>query len=158
MGGMTDSAAAPARLFTIGYEGADIDSVIAALQRAGVTTLVDVRDAPVSRKKGFSKKPLEAALVGAGIVYVHLRWLGNPKPGREAGRAGDIPTYHRIYLARLATPEAQAQLAEATLIADRGGACLLCYEHDPTLCHRTIVADRLRDRHGYDIENLFPSA
>jgi uncharacterized protein (DUF488 family) len=158
MGGMSDAAPAPARLFTIGYEGADIESVIDALLRAGVTTLVDVRDAPVSRKKGFSKKALEAALAGAGITYLHLRWLGNPRPGRDAGRAGDIPTYHRIYLARLATPEAQAQLAEAGRIADRGGACLMCYEHDPTLCHRTILADRLRASHGYDIENLFPSA
>ena len=144
------------RLFTIGYEGADIARLIAALRSAAVTTLLDVRDAPVSRKPGFSKNPLQAALAEAGIAYVHLRWLGNPKPGREAGRAGDIATWHRIYLARLATPEAQAALGEAARIAAGGGACLMCYERDPALCHRTIVADALREGHGYAIENLFP--
>lgn len=152
---MSAAGGAPPRLFTIGYEGADIGRVIAALQDAGVTTLLDVRDAPVSRKPGFSKKALDAALAAAGIAYVHLRWLGNPRPGREAGRAGDIPTYHRIYLARLATPEAQAQLAEADAIAAAGGACLLCYERDPALCHRTILAARLRDSRSYAVEDLF---
>lgn len=144
----------PCRLFTIGYEGSDIGTVLAALGRAGVTTLVDVRDAPVSRKPGFSKKALQAALAGAGIAYVHLRWLGNPKPGRDAGRAGDIATYHRIYRARLETPEAQAELAAAARIAADGGACLMCYERDPALCHRTILAEKLRAAHGYAIENL----
>ena len=155
---MSAAGDAPPRLFTIGYEGADVARVIDALRAAGVTTLLDVRDAPISRKPGFSKRALEAALAAAGIAYVHLRWLGNPKPGREAGRAGDIPTYHRIYFARLATPEAQAQLAEADAIAGKGSACLLCYERDPALCHRTILAGSLRERSGYAVEDLFASA
>ena len=145
-------------LHTVGYEGATLDSVLAALERAGVRTLVDVRDAPVSRKPGFSKKALAAALERRGISYVHLRWLGNPKPGRDAGRAGDIPAYHRIYFARLATPEAQDALAEAGRIAADGGACLLCYERDPSRCHRSLVAAELEKARPLEIVHLTPAA
>lgn len=144
-------------LRTIGYEGASLNSFIAALRDAGVGTLIDVRDAPVSRKPGFSKHSLAAALERAGIGYVHLRWLGNPKPGREAGRAGDIETYHRIFFARLAMPEAQAALAEAGRLAAAGDTCLMCFERDPTDCHRTLLAEALRERHGFRVVPLTPA-
>jgi uncharacterized protein (DUF488 family) len=154
--GSARRSAAPSHpLFTIGYEGAAPEEVIARLKDAGVAVLIDVRDAPVSRKPGFSKNALAAALTGAGIDYVHFRWLGNPKPGRNAGRAGDIATYHKIYFARLETPEAEAALAEVGAIAARRPACLLCYERDPEFCHRTIVAGRLADRHGFAIDPLY---
>ena len=54
-------------LRTIGYEGATLAAFLAALAQAGVTTLIDVRDAPISRKKGFSKTDLAAALRTAGF-------------------------------------------------------------------------------------------
>jgi len=147
-----------ATLRTIGYEGTTLPAFLAALKRAGVTTLIDVRDAPVSRKKGFSKNALAAALQTADIAYVHLRWLGNPKPGRDAGRAGDIAAYHRYFFARLATPEAQAALGEAAQFAAAGGACLMCFERDPEHCHRTLVARALGDRMAVMIEDLAPDA
>jgi hypothetical protein len=46
--------------------------------------LIDVRDVPLSRKPGFSKSALQANLEAHGIAYVHLKGLGDPKPGREA--------------------------------------------------------------------------
>ena len=45
-------------IFTIGYEGATVDGFIGALRKAGVALVLDIRAAPVSRKKGFSKNPL----------------------------------------------------------------------------------------------------
>lgn len=42
-------------LFTLGYEGLVLDAFIARLQAAQVKTVVDVRELPLSRKKGFSK-------------------------------------------------------------------------------------------------------
>jgi uncharacterized protein (DUF488 family) len=145
-------------LHTIGYEGASLAAFLAALTEAGVTTLIDVRDAPISRRRGFSKNELRAAVEAMGIRYVHLRWLGNPKAGREAGRAGDIESYHRIYFARLESPEAQDALAEAARIALGGGACLMCYERDPSHCHRTLVARALDGRHRFAIRDLTPAA
>ncbi|WP_336987204.1 DUF488 domain-containing protein [Altererythrobacter aquiaggeris] len=54
-------------IFTIGYEGADIDAFLATLGEAGIDHVVDVRDFPGSRKKGFSKKSLCESLNGVGV-------------------------------------------------------------------------------------------
>src|SRR5437016_13208220 len=60
-------------LFTIGYEKARLPDVIAALTQAGVATLIDVRDRPISRRPGFSKRQLTAAAEEAGMRYLHLQ-------------------------------------------------------------------------------------
>ncbi|MBX6745513.1 MAG: DUF488 domain-containing protein, partial [Acetobacteraceae bacterium] len=65
-------------LFTIGYEQATPATLIEALRTAGVRTLVDVRALANSRRPGFSKRALAAALEEAGIGYEHLRALGTP--------------------------------------------------------------------------------
>ncbi len=46
------------RLTTIGYEGASLTAFISTLKASGVTLLLDVRELPVTRRKGFSKTPL----------------------------------------------------------------------------------------------------
>ena len=74
-------------VYTLGYEGTDIDKVVATLQAVGVKVLADVRAVALSRKKGFSKNALRTRLEAEGIAYVHLVELGDPKPGREAARA-----------------------------------------------------------------------
>src|SRR4029077_12697396 len=71
-------------LFTIGYEKARLGDVVAALAAAGVATLIDVRDRPISRRPGFSKRQLAAAIEDAGMRYVHLAALGTPPEGRLA--------------------------------------------------------------------------
>src|SRR5215213_5559790 len=76
------------RIFTIGYEGATVPEFLAALKDAGVERVIDVRALPLSRRPGFSKSPLRAALEEAGIEYVHLKALGTPADGRAAARAG----------------------------------------------------------------------
>ena len=48
-------------LATIGYEGAALEDFLATLAAARVTTLLDIREAPVSRRPGFSKRALAAA-------------------------------------------------------------------------------------------------
>jgi uncharacterized protein (DUF488 family) len=74
-------------LFTLGYEGLNVDTYIAALKLHDIHTLVDVRELPLSRKKGFSKNVLAARLDAEGIGYLHLRSLGAPRPIRHALRA-----------------------------------------------------------------------
>ena len=73
-------------LFTIGYEKALLEDVRATLAGAGVATLIDVRDRPISRRPGFSKRQLAAAIEDAGMRYVHLAALGTPPEGRLANR------------------------------------------------------------------------
>lgn len=130
-------------LFTIGYEGTTIDRVVAALVEAGVAHLLDVRAVALSRKPGFSKRQLAAALDAHGIRYTNLRALGTPKPGRDAARRGDTATMHRIFNAHLATPEAQAELGLAVEMARAAPCCLLCFEREAHRCHRLLVAEAM---------------
>jgi len=144
----------PRALATIGYEGEVQAEVIARLKRAGVEVLVDVRAVAASRRAGFSKTVLAASLAEAGIDYVHLRELGTPKPGRDAARKGRIAEMREIYEAHLQEPAAQLELAQAAEIVGQRKAALLCFEADAAGCHRTIVAERLRERLGLTVENL----
>ena len=142
------------RLATIGYESATQGEVIDRLKRAAVEVVIDVRAVASSRRAGFSKTLLAASLADAGIDYVHFRDLGTPKPGREAARKGHVAEMHEIYEAHLAEPAAQLQLSKATEIAGERKAALLCYEADAAGCHRRIVADRIHEAIGIEVEDL----
>ena len=125
------------RIFTIGYEKATQDELIAALRKAGVERVIDVRAVPMSRRPGFSKNILAAGLREAGIDYVHLKALGTPAEGREAARMGRFEEMERIYAAQLETPEAAIEAAQMIALAEEKASALLCYERDPAHCHRT---------------------
>jgi uncharacterized protein (DUF488 family) len=127
------------RIFTIGYEGSTVPEFVAALQKAGVERIIDVRALPLSRRPGFSKSPLRAALEEAGIEYVHLKALGTPAEGRTAARAGRHAELERIYAGQLELPEAMAQSAQMLELAAEKPSALLCMERDPVHCHRTLL-------------------
>lgn len=127
------------RIFTIGYEGTTVPEFIAALKQAGVERVIDVRALPLSRRPGFSKTPLRAALEEAGIEYVHLKALGTPAEGRAAARAGRHDDLERIYASQLELPEAMAQSALMLDLAAEKPSALLCMEREPAHCHRTLL-------------------
>jgi uncharacterized protein (DUF488 family) len=148
-------------MFTIGYEHATAAAFLDALARAKVGLLVDVRAVAASRRPGFSKRQLAAALDEHGIAYVHLRPLGTPKEGRVAARAGHATEMLRIYERHLATAPAWETLDELTALAKDSQAktgrplCLLCYERDPACCHRQRLAAELQARLGLKVDHLF---
>ena len=127
------------RIFTIGYEGTTVPEFIAALEKAGVERVIDVRALPLSRRPGFSKSPLRAALEEAGIEYVHLKALGTPSEGRTAARARRHADLERIYAGQLELPEAMAQSAQMLELAREKPSALLCMEREPAHCHRTLL-------------------
>src|SRR5690242_7628143 len=132
------------RLYTIGYSGHTLDSFIAALQSEGVSLLIDVRMTPISRKKGFSKTALRQALEESGIHYEHMRSLGSPRDLRTSLYANkDYDTFftsYRVYLERQ-TPS----VSQAASLAISERTCLMCVEHEPHQCHRSVVADAIAD-------------
>ncbi len=130
-------------LATIGYEGATIDTVLGTLREARVGLLIDVRAVAQSRKPGFSKRLLAAALDQAGIGYVHLQGLGTPKPGRDAVRAGHPERMEVIFREHMTSDRAQAELAQAKQLARERPVCLLCFERDHRTCHRRLVAEMI---------------
>jgi uncharacterized protein (DUF488 family) len=146
------------RLFTIGYEKAKPDALMAELKRAKVKLLVDTRAVAASRKPGFSKRQLAASLDKEGIAYLHLQKLGTPAEGREAARAGELDALWRIYAKHLKTPEAIEAMDELVAIVKAGQpVCLLCYERDKDCCHRTRIAEIVHERTGASVVDLVPA-
>jgi uncharacterized protein (DUF488 family) len=145
-------------LYTIGYEKALLKDVLAILTGAGVATLIDVRDRPISRRPGFSKRQLTAAIEEAGMRYVHLAALGTPPEGRLANRRREWDRFWGIVEEKLARPEAAFDLQQAAEIATAAPSCLLCYEADWQICHRRRIAEFLAERHGFAVCHLAVSA
>lgn len=141
-------------LLTIGYEGCTIDGVVRTLKDAHAALLIDVRAVPRSRKPGFSKRQLAAALDEAGIAYVHLQALGTPKPGRDAVRAGHPERMVTIFQEHMTSDRSQAELVEAKQLARERTACLLCFERDHRHCHRRLVAEMISAETGQAVLHL----
>jgi uncharacterized protein (DUF488 family) len=141
-------------LYTIGYEKALLKDVLATLTTAGVSTLLDVRDRPISRRPGFSKRQLAAAIEDSGMRYVHLAALGTPPEGRLANRRREWARFWGIVEEKLARPEAELDLLQAAEIAAAAPSCLLCYEADWQRCHRRRIAEILAEHRGFDIRHL----
>ena len=142
------------KIYTLGYEGANVVDFIATLKRAGISLLLDVRQLPQSRRPGFSKRVLSEALKEAGIGYRHMRQLGDPKPGRDAARRGDMAEFRSIFGAHLASEEAQIAIRDAATVSQEEAVALMCYERAPKDCHRSIVAERIRDIVSVEIVHL----
>lgn len=142
------------KLATIGYETDTQGGMIARLKAAKVELVVDVRAVASSRKAGFSKTLLGNSLKEQDIDYLHLRPLGTPKAGRDAARAGRTDEMRQIFNAHLEEPEAMLALAQATELAKTKRIALLCYEDDPNCCHRTILANRIREKLKCEVVHL----
>src|SRR6478672_10225180 len=125
--------AVKSQLFTVGYEGRQLDELIAVLHDAGVDTVIDIRSLPLSRRRGFSKTPLGNALRAAGIEYIHLRVAGNPFRREENAVAK--------YAAHLKDDD--GVITEVAETARGRRAALLCYEADVDDCHRGILAPKV---------------
>ena len=139
-------------LFTIGYEGAELADFIATLRQAGVTTLLDVRELPLSRKKGFSKRALGEAMLAAGIAYRHERDLGSPKTIRQRLHSdGDYEQFFESFSTYL---RQQRPLLKELAGSLGGKVALMCFERDPATCHRSVVARQLELLVGLKTKHL----
>src|ERR1039458_6004705 len=125
-------------VFRSGYEGRTITQLVDILADNGVRTLVDVRLNPISRKPNFSKARLCAALAEADIDYLHEPRLGNPKQNRPGYRAGNASA-RLLFLHHMQQDGAEA-LSTLEALIPRTPTALLCFERDPSACHRTAVA------------------
>lgn len=140
-------------LFTFGYEGLTIDGFIARLKDVKVNLIVDVRELPLSRKKGFSKTAFREHLAAAGIGYEHWPALGCPKTVRDQYRKdGDWAAYVRGFMAHLGTVKTEVRDLVATARDHR--ACLVCFEADFAFCHRIYVAHAVRAAGGPAVYHL----
>lgn len=133
-------------VYTIGYEAWGFDLWVDELLARGVRVVVDVRELPLSRRPGWSKKALAENLSERGIGYVHMRSLGTPAELRHALKSGAL-SFGEF------APQFEAMLAERTedldallVLARSQPVALVCWEEDPARCHRSLVAAALQKR------------
>jgi uncharacterized protein (DUF488 family) len=143
-------------LYTIGYEDRQINDFIDRLQHFGIIFLIDVRENPVSRKKGFSKSKLKENLESRNITYLHLKELGSPKELREKlYKDNDYETFFNAYRDYLSLhSETAVSLYKDTISHYK--SCLMCMEREPSYCHRKIVAEKIKeiDGNGLKIKHI----
>ncbi|HEY5922806.1 MAG TPA: DUF488 domain-containing protein, partial [Kofleriaceae bacterium] len=137
-------------LFTIGYEGRALDELIAILAANRIDRVIDIRELPLSRRRGFSKTPLGTALGGAGIDYVHMRQAGNPYRRLKDSISRDE------LLAKYKTHITGAREAVAQVAAQARGhrVALLCFEAEAQECHRSLLAPRVAKLLGVAVRDL----
>ncbi len=137
---------------SVGYERhKDSRAFAEHLANAGVERLLDVRELPISRRRGYAKTALGSTMADAGIEYVHRRALGNPKPFRDLYKSGRAAEGRARYQRYLLAEQRSALDDLATLLADKRTA-LMCLEHDPESCHRTVILEVLRDELGLTLD------
>jgi uncharacterized protein (DUF488 family) len=126
-------------IHTVGYEGLGLEDFLRQVRGAGIGTVVDVRDMPLSRKRGFSKSTLAAALRAEGLEYLHVRSLGCPKPIRDQYRASrDWDACTAAFMTHLRSQS--TAVSELASLCESRAVALLCFEANAEFCHRTYVA------------------
>lgn len=137
---------------SIGYERhRSVDDFARLLARSGVERLVDVRELPISRRRGFAKSALSAALAKQSVEYVHVREMGNPKQFRDLYKSGQVAEGRAGYEELLKTARGDALRGLVKTIQEKRSA-LMCVEDDESVCHRQVIFEALRDQAGINLE------
>jgi uncharacterized protein (DUF488 family) len=155
---------------TIGVYGFDGPGFIAALDAGGVTRVLDIRQRRGVRGTEYAwanARRLQALLAAARISYEHhpefaphteLRQIQYREDDRQGvgkrSRTHLAPEYISRYTAEI------LDLVPIDVLARRlpthGVGALMCVETNAPACHRSLVAERLSDRLGYEIVHLEP--
>jgi uncharacterized protein (DUF488 family) len=159
-----------AQLVTIGVYDWDLESFLAALHRANVRLVLDVRQRRGVRGPQYAwanSRRLQSALDEAGFAYRHhpelaptteLRHLQYAEDARQGvgKRSREVlaPEYRERYIREI-LDRADLRAVVDELPADGAGA-LLCVERDPEACHRSLVAERIHRRFHTPVEHLLP--
>jgi len=68
----------PVRPISLVYERRSVPELLSILEAHSISCLIDVRELPISRRRGFNKAALSTALLTSGVRYSHVRAAGNP--------------------------------------------------------------------------------
>jgi hypothetical protein len=146
-------ASATLDVFTIGYEGRTALDFVRLLREHRVSTLVDIRAVPMSRRPDFRKKALAALLDDAGIRYYPVQALGTPAPLRDALKeTGNYVSFFRAFNTHLR--KQHAALEDLSKLVSGERCALMCFEREASRCHRSAVASYLKSKLSCDVVDL----
>lgn len=141
------------KVYTIGYEGKSIEEFIEKLQSNGIERVIDVRERPLSRKRGFSKKSLQENLSKAGIDYIPLTALGSPRELRQDLRSRQLSFSEFADLYKNYLLKDLNAIRNLEIHASSKTSAIMCFEADWRRCHRSILAEFL-ERDGFEVIHL----
>jgi uncharacterized protein (DUF488 family) len=155
------------KLLTIGVYGFEETAFFETLRQAGVDTFCDIRWRRGVRGAAYAfanSARLQTRLAELGIRYLHLRELA-PRPALrkrqdEADKAERTTKRKRIRLGDVFITgyreECLTGFDSRKFIEQLGAqartAALFCVEREPTACHRSLLAERLAQDLGAEIE------
>ena len=155
---------------TIGVYGFTAEAFLEKLTGADVGLLLDLRQRRGVRGPDYSwanAVRLQRALVAAHIGYRHvtglvpttaLRQLQYREDDRQGvgkrNRIALAPAYAERYTREILDPFDLGALVDG--LPSDSATALFCVERDPEACHRSLVAERLRGRHGLPVTDLRP--
>ena len=160
------------RVFTIGGYGFDESSFLDALTREDVDLLLDVRQRAGMRGSKYAflnKSRLQESLSRIGKGYQHFSKLA-PTTGirdlqKQEDFSGGVLKRDRTELSQ-SFIEAYRNEVMATFdkeldefvdsLQDIESMAFFCVEEYPEACHRSIVAARVADYFGVEVEDLRP--
>ena len=158
------------RIATIGVYEFDASSFIAALDEAGVTKVFDIRQRRGVRGPRYAwanAQRLQRLLADARIGYEyhpelapdtelrHLQYRDDDVQGvGKRSRVRLAPEYVREYTAEILDLVPLAPLVGQLPV--HGVGALLCVEATARACHRSLVADRLSERFGFEVTHIEP--
>lgn len=158
------------RIATIGVYEFDAPSFIRALNGAGVTQVIDIRQRRGVRGPQYAwanARRLQTLLSGARIGYEHHPELAPDTEMRHLQyREDDRQGVGKRSRVRLSGDYIDAYTHEILDLVPleplvrrlpvHGIGALLCVEATAQACHRSLVAQRLADRFGFEIVDLEP--
>ncbi|QXJ30331.1 ParB/RepB/Spo0J family partition protein [Saccharolobus shibatae] len=145
-------------IYTIGYEGRNIEEFIDILKKNEIKVVIDIREQSQFVNPQFNEELLKRILPQNGIKYIHLSELGVPQPIREPYVEGKIP--HECFKAYYEyTLEKYGKKLEEVISENRkeGRIALMCVERYPVprgnqkhYCHRNFAAEYLLKNNVFD--------
>ncbi len=151
---LADRPVAPPAIYTIGYEGRQLDGLLDALVQAGIRRLVDVRRNPISRRFGFHKGTLERHCRLLEIDYIHLPELGIASEERSHLSANrEYSELFAKYECTTLDEQASSVRKLSAWMAETATAAM-CMERDPCDCHRGRLAKRIHELSSLPIIHL----
>ena len=134
-------------LFLTGYEKETIEDFLKKLKANNITTVIDVREIPLSRKNGFSKNNLARLLKENGIKYFHFPNLGSPLLLRKRLKeTGDYLSFFDGYNNYVSKHPALIEEVVKLVVNNGESSALLCFERESDLCHRSIIATKVLEQ------------
>lgn len=131
---------ASAAVYTVGYEGWQVDGFLNMLMRAGIQRVIDVRNNPVARRYGFHKSTLGRLCGKVEIEYAHFPQLGVRS---ELRRNLEGPADYGALFTRYedeTLPREKDPVKRVAELVSKKASVLMCMEADPQRCHRSRLA------------------